>query len=222
MPDVVILVDTDTETLRHTEEILTRAGYLVVTASSYDGATARLESVTPDLLIAAIRLDAFNGLHLAIRTRLDRPHVPVIVTHEQRDVILEAEAKRIGVDFLISPPDDPEFLRRVDAALHHRPGHEAQVRRWSRKQVGGALQVNIADTRARIIDMSYGGIRLAFGNEADIPTRFEIILPSSATPVQAHRVWTAHAPDDEFWCGAELDEGAAHWREFVNSVEQHP
>ena len=217
MPALVVLVNADMPLLRRTEAALTKAGYLVAAATSYGEANELLQSVSPDLLITDVRLDEFNGLQLAIRSRLERPNIPVVVTHVERDPILEAEAKRHGVEFVSAPPEESEFLSRVESALYRTP--QQRVRRWGRKQVGGTLQVHVADSQARIIDMSYGGVRLAFHEEASIPARFEINLPSSKTPVLAHRVWTSHGSGDEFWCGAELDESAAQWREFVNSVE---
>jgi DNA-binding response OmpR family regulator len=216
-----VLVNGDKRILRRTKMILAREGYGVAAVSSYQDATELLDALTPDLVVADIRLDAFNGLQLAIRSRLAHPHVPVIVTHNQPDPTLEAEAQRHGVDFLVAMPEHPELLRRIELALHERNWQQRRVRRWSRKRVQGEVQVTVADAPARVIDMSYGGVKLAFSDEADIPVRFEIRLPSSETPVWAHRVWTAHASEDQL-CGAELDEGATHWRDFVNSVEAGP
>jgi DNA-binding response OmpR family regulator len=215
---LVVVVNADSEVLEKTAAVLSSAGYEVRAVSSYADATELLDSLVPDLLVVDVRLDAFNGLQLAIRSRLDRPHVPVIVTHVRQDAILEAEAKRLGVDFLVAPPDRPEFLARVDAAMRDRPERYKQVRRWRRMQMGGNLQVGVADAEARVLDISYGGARLALDDLAAVPTRFEIRLPSSDTSVTAHRVWTTQLPDGQFWFGVELEEGAAQWRDFVNSM----
>ena len=104
----------------------------------------------------------------------------------------------------------------IRGALQERRDQQTRVRRWDRKQVGGTLHVKVAEEQARIVDMSYGGVRLAFSDEAHIPMRFEIELPSSGVPVKAHRVWTAPASADQFLCGVELDEATMHWRDFVN------
>jgi CheY-like chemotaxis protein len=218
MAALVVLVNADRSTLKLTETILSRVGYRVVAVPSFGEASRMLDTLTPDLLVADIRLDAFNGLELAIRCRLEHPHVVVVVTNVTADPTLKAEAARHGVEFLVAPPDDPEFLRRLESALQERRDQQTRVRRWDRKHVGGTLHVKVADERARVLDMSYGGVRLAFRDEAHIPMRFEIELPSSSVPVKAHRVWTAPVSTDQFWCGVELDEATTHWREFVNSA----
>jgi PleD family two-component response regulator len=219
MPALVVLVNADRRIRRETEEILSQAGYRVEPLGSYTEAKNLLDSITPDLLLVDIRLGEFNGLQLAIGSRFDHPSLPVIVTHVEHDPIFEAEASHQGVRFLAVPPGDPEFLRQIQSALEEHRREQATLRRWSRKQVAGRLEVSAADAQARIIDMSYGGVRLAFRDQAEIPVRFEIRLPSSDIPIKAHRVWTALGSHDQFWCGAELDEGTApQWREFVNSA----
>ena len=216
---LVVVVNADRPILHDTEAILSQAGYRVEAIPSYAEAKNLLDSITPDLLLVDIRLGEFNGLQLAIGSRFDHPNLPIIVTHIHPDPIFEAEANQQGVAFLAVPPQDPEFLRQIRSALDAHSRELPPVRRWSRKQVAGRLEVSAADAQARIIDMSYGGVRLAFSDQADIPVRFEIRLPSSDIPIKAHRVWTAPGSHDQFWCGAELDEGAApQWRDFVNSA----
>ena len=81
MPALILLVDADRTILKKTEMLLSAQGHLVIAVSSFQEAKGLLNSVSPDLLIADVRLDAFNGLHLAARSRLDHPGLPVIITH---------------------------------------------------------------------------------------------------------------------------------------------
>jgi len=216
---LIVLVNADRRILKDTRAILSKAGYRVEAISSYPEARNLLDSIIPDLLVVDVRLGEFNGLQLAISSRFDHPSLPVFVTHLGPDPVFEAEAKQQGVGFLTVPPEDPEFLRRIRAALDDYRREQATLRRWSRRHVAGTLEVSAADARARIIDMSYGGVKLAFPDQADIPIRFEIKLPSSDISIKAHRVWTAIGTHDQFWCGAELDEAPPpQWRDFVNSA----
>src|SRR5258705_4043885 len=48
---------------------LSGAGYVVTRATSFDEARRQLVRVKPDVLITAVRLDGYNGLHLVIRSR---------------------------------------------------------------------------------------------------------------------------------------------------------
>ena len=219
MSALIILVNADPRALRHTEAMLSEEGYLVAALTSFIVAKTLLDSVTPDLLIADIRLEEYNGLQLALRSHFDHPDVPVIVTHTGDDAIAEAEAKHWGADFIARPLENPRFLPCVQAAILERRRNQLPVRRWFRKPVAGVVEVNAADVRAQILDMSYGGVRLAFADPHEIPATFEIALPAGVI-VKAHCVWTARSKtEDRFCCGAELMEAAEDtWRQFVDSV----
>ena len=222
MRALVILVNADRRALRHTEALLSEAGHLVAPFWSFVEAKKVLDSVIPDLLVADIRLAAFNGLHLAIRSRHEHPDVPVIITHAQQDPVVEAQAGQYGAQFVAAPLENPEyFLRCVKSALVERRRTQVPVRRWSRKRVAAAVQVKAGDGQARIVDMSYGGVRLAFSDSVHLPGTFEITLPSTGITLKAHRVWTAASEgNDQFWCGAELEETPTRdWRVFVDTLK---
>jgi DNA-binding response OmpR family regulator len=220
MAALVILVNGDPDVLWRANALLTENGHLVAAVSSLGEAKKLLDSVTPDVLIADIRLGVYNGLQLAIRSRLDHPTLPVIITNEWPDPIFEAEAKRQGATFVAAPLDNPEFLRAVREAVARSHRTQPAIRRWLRKQVSKPMQVNAADTPAQIVDMSHGGVRLAFSLQADIPDVFDITLPQAGITVKAHRVWTGQSfTSQEQWCGAELEDTATpSWRAFVDSI----
>jgi hypothetical protein len=84
------------------------------------------------------------------------------------------------------------------------------------------MRVNAADALAHIVDMSHGGVRLAFSQQADIPAVFDITLPQVGITVKAHRVWTGVSVNEQL-CGAELEETATpSWRQFVDSLAAGP
>jgi CheY-like chemotaxis protein len=225
VPALIVVVNADPRNLRLTEAMVAEAGYLVAAVSSYGEAKQLMDSVTPDLLVTDVRLEVFNGLQLAIRSRFEHPNVPVIVTNARADKVLEAEARRYGAEFVPAHLENPDFLRLIHEALAERRRTQASIRRWSRRPVSGTVEVSAADAIARVVDMSYGGVKLAFLGQSNIPPQFEIRLPRSGVTVKAHRVWTASTTDHN-WCGAALDdEPTLHWRAFVDSVtgsEQRP
>lgn len=220
MAALIIVVNADPRALRHTEALLSEQRYLVAALASFVEARKLLDSVTPDLLIADLHLERFNGLQLAIHSQQHHPDVPVIVTFAGEDAVAEAEAKLYGATFIAAPLENPDFLSCVRAAVAKRQRAQAPLRRWFRKPVAGVVEVNAADVRAQIIDMSYGGVRLAFSDARQIPTTFDITLPPAGVTVKAHCVWTARSEaDDQLCCGAELAETAADsWRQFVDSL----
>lgn len=222
MFSLILLVDADRAVLKKTEALLSAEGHLVVAVSSFQEAKRLLHSVSPDLLIAGVRLGAFNGLHLAARSRLDYPNLPVIITHAEADPVFEYEAKRQGASFVVNPLENSDFLRGVQSALEHRRA-PPPARRWPRKQVSGVVEAQLEASQARIFDMSYGGLRLALGNERELPSVFDVTVPAAGLTVHARPVWTFRSPaTDEFWCGVELvDKGTtvAKWRDFVDSTQ---
>lgn len=118
MPALIVLVDVDAARRERLDRLLSEQGYLVATAPSFARAKELLDSVHPDLLITAVRLDAFNGLHLVIRTRRKQPLLPMILTDASLDPVLEAEARRQGATHVANPLENPEtFLSRVRSAL---------------------------------------------------------------------------------------------------------
>ena len=221
MSALIILVQPDPRALRHTEALLSEQGFLVAAQSSFAEARHLLESLLPDLLIADLRLEHYNGLQLAIRSHLDYPDLPVIITSAVPDTIAEAEATRYGATFIVAPLENRNFLPAVRDAVDQRRRAQRPIRRWLRKPVAAMVDVPAAHARATILDLSYGGMRLAFQHAGPIPTTFDIALPTGTGTVTAHRVWiTDSTDDDQVCCGAELTDGAANrWREFVDSLQ---
>ena len=218
MSALILLVCPIPRTLRHTEALLSERGYLVAALPSSDEANLLLDSVTPDLLIAELRVGEYPDLQIAVRSRQDHPDVPVIVTSAADDEIAASEARRIGALFIVTPLENAAFVPAVDAAIAKRRREQPPVRRWFRAPARRPVEVRAGDARARVVDVSYGGVRLAFPAECEIPATFDIAIPSGDA-VRAQRVWTAPANDDQFWCGAALVGGAdAPWRRFIDAV----
>jgi DNA-binding response OmpR family regulator len=217
MSALIVLVNSDPRTLRHLEGRLSECGYLVAPAASFLEARRLLTSTTPDLLVVGMRLGAYNGLHLAIRTRLDHPDVPVILTHSGPDPIAEAEARRHGAAFIPTALDNPEFLPEVKAAIARRQQSQRPLRRWTRRPVSQPVQAGVGDASAQILDVSYGGVCLSFSEPCEIPAIFDVFVPAAGLTMHAQRVWTSGSPQESVVCGAVLlDAPADHWHRFVD------
>lgn len=220
MSALILLVSAAPRTLRHIEALLSDRGHLVAALTSSDEANLLLDSVTPDLLIADLRVGEYPDLQIAVRSRLDHPDVPVIVTSEAADEIAESEARRLGALFVVAPFDNPSFVPSVEAAIAKRRSEQPPVRRWFRAPAPRLVEVHAGASPARLVDMSYGGVRLAFQAPCEIPQTFEIEIPPAGIAVKAQRVWTApSASGDHYWCGAELVGGVdAPWRRFIEAL----
>lgn len=112
----ILVVETDPLQRASTSEILLSAGFRVMSASNFDDAKRLLAADPPELLITGLRLGEFNGLHLVLRSRTERPEMCVIVTSEFGDKVLEAEVARQNAAFLIRP-NGGQILSAVNGSL---------------------------------------------------------------------------------------------------------
>jgi DNA-binding response OmpR family regulator len=117
MPALVVVVHADAVALRRIEVLLTREDCQVSALSSFEKARELLQWVSPDLLIADIRLGAFNGLHLAALSRLEHPSRPIIITDLLHDPVLEIEAARLGAPYIVNPLENEQFLSMVRSEI---------------------------------------------------------------------------------------------------------
>ena len=113
----ILLVEDDDAT-RWPSSLLERAGYDVVATEGMQEGRSALEEASPDLLIADVRLGAFNGLQLIAMS--PRP-IPTIVTTGFPDPVLESEARQFGAKFLLKPIEPANLLTLVAELLRAEP-----------------------------------------------------------------------------------------------------
>jgi len=116
----VLIVDDDRQVLGLVNQWLTRAGFVVVACESFETAKRQLAAQTPDVLIADIRLGAFNGLQLAILAKERAPHTAAFVMSAFDDASLRSEARLCGADFLPKPFTREQVVGAVRAAVDAR------------------------------------------------------------------------------------------------------
>lgn len=115
----VLVVEADPSDLASTVNLLESAGYKTVTASSFEQASSTLRTSHPDLIVTAMRLGAYNGLHLVLRGRVADPNLPAIVTTHFPDPVLADETRRMEAVHLLRPLDSNGFLAEVSRLLHN-------------------------------------------------------------------------------------------------------
>jgi DNA-binding response OmpR family regulator len=103
-------------TCRVTRQSLTKAGYHVTSVPGFEEACNFMSRAHPDLLLTAVRLGRFNGLHLAVRCRWSDPQLPIIVLGGQGDEGLLEDANLVGARFL-STAGIPQVLAAVAELL---------------------------------------------------------------------------------------------------------
>jgi DNA-binding response OmpR family regulator len=199
-------------------ELLQQAGHDVIAAGGLPEAKSLLAvHHDTDLLIAEIQLGAFNGLQLAIRHQISHPMMRSMVLSRAHDPVLSADAKACGAAYLAEPFGQEQFLERVAAVLQESPH-----RRWPRKQPAAALLARIAETPARVLDLSYGGLRLETAGASDLSASFEIVFGDAGVTIQAKPIWSQPGPAGSWLHGADVSH-LAHsarqaWQRLVDSV----
>lgn len=145
-PMTALLVEPNTPDALRAYSALSAAGFYVTIARSFDTARQVLAANPPTVLIAAVHLAEYNGLHLVIRGKYSHPLLTAVVMSDQSDTVLQAEAERLGATFAVKPLDESEILsivfRMLSGGADSRPIRPPYERRNSeRRALGGPLPV---------------------------------------------------------------------------------
>ena len=202
-----------------TMSLLSGSGYDVAFAVGFEAAVRKLDRSSPDLLISEVRLGQFNGVHLVIRSQSAHPNMRSILVDRTHDPVIESEAQLQGAVYLAEPFSAEKLLENVSRELVK----SNPQRRWPRKQPVEGLVAHIARRPARVVDLSYGGVRLELPPVRSIPARFRMAIRGFDVVVRARPVWTRYTAVGSISCGAELSETnpktLAMWRDLVDSIQ---
>ena len=175
---------------------------------------------SPDLLISEVRLGQFNGLHLVIRSQSAAPE-------HARDPAgpypRPGHRVRRPASRCASISRSRSVRRSCSRAVSRLLAESNPQRRWPRKQPIEGLVAHIARRPARVVDLSYGGIRLELPPAGSIPARFHMAIRGFEVVFRARPVWTRYTAVGSISCGAEVSEAnpqtLAQWRDLVDSVQ---
>jgi DNA-binding response OmpR family regulator len=217
----ILLVETDRAAATVADHVLTNAGYRVAWVDSFADAIRQTSADCPDLMVTALRLGPFNGLHLVLRCRASDAEMPAIIVSDPCD--LSPDIARYGAHSLPKPIDPTAILNLVSTLLAGRIPHDpTSSRRWPRKRA--ELPATVLSGAARVVELSYGGVRLEMPRPPGPGrTPLEIKLPTFGVSVQAVACWSQLAEEGGAWrCGAEvaaIDSDATRtWRWIVDSL----
>src|SRR5258705_1862769 len=153
----ILLVNPDETARASAEEALAGFGYRVVALSTFREGVQQVAGISPDLLVTSLRLRAFNGLHLLLRSRTKDPELPAIVLGDLQD--LTPDVSRLSARFISTPIDAATFPELVAEMLRgRRPKDASEGRIWPRKRT--AMIGILANRVVTASDMSYGGVCL--------------------------------------------------------------
>jgi DNA-binding NtrC family response regulator len=113
----ILIVSADNRHLAAMLDVFDTAGYETAGASTFEDARRALARHSPDLIIADERLGNFNGLHVIMTARAERPGVSAIVTTKSGNRGLEADARSLDVACMVTPDDPAEWLEPISRML---------------------------------------------------------------------------------------------------------
>jgi DNA-binding response OmpR family regulator len=217
----ILLVEPDEAAGSEVVRVLTDTGHRVAWVDTFADALWLSATDAPDMMIAALRLGAYNGLHLLMQVRAHDPSSLVIIACDDCDYT--TDISRFGARH-VAKPIDPLLLTSAVSELIQgcRPHDPTGARVWPRKPT--QLQATVQDATARVVELSYGGVRLNLHRPLErARTPVEISLPSLGVSVHAIARWVRPADDGgSWWCGAEValptPTAARTWRRVVASL----
>ena len=107
----LLIVDDDRATVDGLMELLEDAGFECTGAVSFEAAMAAMRISPPDVLVADIRLQEYNGLQLVLSRP---PWTDAIVMSAFADPILESEATRMGASYIPKPVQTRQLVELLN------------------------------------------------------------------------------------------------------------
>lgn len=122
---------------------LSELGLRVVVSDSFQQAQAALRA-GPVLLVTALRLAEYNGLHMVLRGKSADPQLAAIVMNGDDDPVVRAEAEKLGATFVVKKISVREFHAAVlRTMLARQPGLEF-IRPPFERRTGSRRQAVVA------------------------------------------------------------------------------
>ena len=117
-PRKILVVDDEPSITGSMEVVLRGAGFEVLTANSFAGATAILKQTSIDLVITDLRLSDATGIDLTKHIKKDTPEIEVILMTGYGSLDITIEAIKAGAYYYLEKPYTPDRLfPLVDRAL---------------------------------------------------------------------------------------------------------
>ena len=128
MPEKVLIVDDDLDTLKLVGLILQRHGYGIVAANGGVSALAKASAEKPDLILLDLMMPDLDGYEVARRLRADATvaHIPIIMFTAKTMLDDKVAGFEAGADDYLTKPTHPsELIAHVKALLARTQGTRA-------------------------------------------------------------------------------------------------
>jgi DNA-binding response OmpR family regulator len=215
----ILVVDDDPGRRREMVSLLAQRDYTVDSSPTVEQAYVRITELPIALVVSGSRVGSTNGLQFIVGCRGRRADIAGVVIAGQPEDVSEMDAWRHGVSVVCRPLLPEHFLMVIAEKL----ASVRQRQRWPRKKVTSYVPMHVERLPARLLDVSYGGLRFQLEGESyDLRSLVRIEIPVSQMSVDAELVWSARAVDGaSCLCGVMLSDdrnGDHAWRAFVDRV----
>jgi CheY-like chemotaxis protein/MinD-like ATPase involved in chromosome partitioning or flagellar assembly len=124
MPEYILIVDDDIDTLKLVGLMLERKGYEIIAANNGKKALKLAKSNLPDLILLDIMMPEMDGYEVARKLRADpeTENIPIIMFTAKSQAEDKIEGLEAGADAYITKPTQPrELFAQVKAILKRTP-----------------------------------------------------------------------------------------------------
>jgi len=216
-PHVVLIVSTQSQELVAWQRMLRGPRCAVIAVESFEAARRILLAAPLSMLIAAARLGAFSGFHLAILARLRFGTMTTVIVGSNEPGE-EVGSFATGSHYLKRPVTAAELAGLVQRI----GGVPAPIRKWRRVGVNRDDVITAGHgVTGRLLNVSYAGMRLqvAAPHDEALPAVFDLAVPGSHHLVTAKCVWRRALSDGSVF-GFRVMPGSAlktrSWRQLVD------
>ena len=127
-PIPALVVEAAVDDLVPLVSALTEAGFQVTAAGTFLQARTLLDARPPALLMTAVRLGLYNGLHLVLRGTAVKPDLAAVVTSTVADPVLQREAEALGATFVVTPVEQKDLVAAVLRTLFRTDRSQGPIR----------------------------------------------------------------------------------------------
>jgi len=115
----ILVIDDEAPVREFMKKILTRAGYIIFTASDGKEAIEKLENLYVDLIILDMHMPQMNGLEVLNLIRSNNiTNKPVLMVSGNHDADLRIESYKLGAyDFITKPEQTEVMLKRIENGI---------------------------------------------------------------------------------------------------------
>lgn len=216
MSPKILIVEDDLATRVGLQELLAGAGYDAIVASDFREGRRALEQDHPDLLVVDLRLQGFNGLQLL---HINPRPIPTIVVTGYPDDVLQADARRLGAEYIVKPIDPDQLLGLIGRMLSREPA-QPERRGALRRPITTDLPLEVNAVPARLLDASATGVRFEIYRPAGqtVPPSLTLFFPVHDVQVDAELVWATPDRAGRWQCGAAVRDEAGQWGSLIASA----